>query len=93
MASYGVHVQQGDVASSVKEARDVAARLIGEDAEDLVVKAQILAGGRGKGRFNTGFKGTAIIRLPSIRSVQAASSCATRPIRLPMSASRCSVRA
>lgn len=28
-----------------------------EGAPELVVKAQILAGGRGRGHFNTGFKG------------------------------------
>ena len=27
------------------------------DAEELVLKSQIHAGGRGKGHFNTGFKG------------------------------------
>lgn len=27
------------------------------DVEEYVVKAQILAGGRGKGHFNNGFKG------------------------------------
>ena len=28
-----------------------------ENADELVIKAQILAGGRGKGTFDSGFKG------------------------------------
>lgn len=54
MASYGIRVQRGAVASTPAEALATAQGL---NAEELVIKAQILAGGRGKGTFNTGFKG------------------------------------
>ena len=49
----GVRTQKWRLASNEEEARSGAAELTGE----LVVKAQILAGGRGKGTFDTGFKG------------------------------------
>ena len=52
MASYGVHVPPGKVASTPAEAADVA-RALG--TEDLIVKAQVLAGGRGKGHFENGY--------------------------------------
>jgi len=42
------------VASTKEEARDIATSL---DSTDVVVKAQVLAGGRGKGHFKGGFKG------------------------------------
>uniref|UniRef100_A0A6A7G6E9 Succinate--CoA ligase [ADP-forming] subunit beta, mitochondrial n=1 Tax=Hirondellea gigas TaxID=1518452 RepID=A0A6A7G6E9_9CRUS len=54
MASYGVRVQEGYVATTADEAFNVASKLT---ADDLILKAQILAGGRGKGHFDTGFKG------------------------------------
>jgi succinyl-CoA synthetase beta subunit len=44
-ARYGVPIPRGEVASTPEEARSAAARLGGE----VVVKAQIHAGGRGKG--------------------------------------------
>jgi succinyl-CoA synthetase beta subunit len=43
-ARHGVPIPQGDVAGSLEEARQVAARLGGT----VVVKAQVLVGGRGK---------------------------------------------
>jgi succinyl-CoA synthetase beta subunit len=46
LARYGVPVPRGEVAFSADEARQIASRLGGEIA---VVKAQIHAGGRGKG--------------------------------------------
>jgi succinyl-CoA synthetase beta subunit len=45
LARYGVPVPRGEVALSVKEAGAAAARIGGS----VVVKAQIHAGGRGKG--------------------------------------------
>lgn len=42
------------VATSPEEARRIAEEL---DSIDLVVKAQVLAGGRGRGRFSEGGKG------------------------------------
>ena len=52
-AKYGVATQPGSVASTPEEAEQVAAKLGGK----IVVKAQIHAGGRGKGTFKNGFKG------------------------------------
>lgn len=54
LESYGIGVPKGFVAHSAKEAEQVAARIPGDD---MVIKAQVLAGGRGKGHFDTGFKG------------------------------------
>ncbi|MDD5198292.1 MAG: ADP-forming succinate--CoA ligase subunit beta [Terrimicrobiaceae bacterium] len=51
---YGVATPKGFPATTVAEAKDVAAGL---GASHLVVKAQIHAGGRGKGMFTSGFKG------------------------------------
>jgi len=55
MDKYGVRTQKWVVASSVEEA--VALSKANLNAKELVVKAQILAGGRGKGTFTNGFKG------------------------------------
>jgi succinyl-CoA synthetase beta subunit len=52
-AKFKVATQPGSVALTPDEAEAVAARLGGK----LVVKAQIHAGGRGKGTFKNGFKG------------------------------------
>lgn len=57
MAKYGIRVQKGQTASTPEEALAVAKQLLAEGAKELVIKAQIHAGGRGKGHFNTGFKG------------------------------------
>jgi len=52
-AEFGVATQPGSVSHTPEEAEAVAAGLGGK----LVVKAQIHAGGRGKGTFKSGFKG------------------------------------
>jgi len=52
-AKFNVATQPGAVAFTPEEAEQVAAKLGGK----LVVKAQIHAGGRGKGTFKNGFKG------------------------------------
>jgi len=52
-AKFGVATQPGSVASTPDEAEAVASKLGGK----IVVKAQIHAGGRGKGTFKNGFKG------------------------------------
>jgi len=57
MDSYGVRVQRGQVASTSEEAAQVAQRLHDQGAQELILKAQIHAGGRGKGHFDNGFKG------------------------------------
>jgi succinyl-CoA synthetase beta subunit len=49
LAKYGVAVPRGEVANTLEEAMDVAKRLFAEGAGGVVVKAQIHAGGRGKG--------------------------------------------
>lgn len=54
LSKYGVSIPRCKVASTPQEAEEIAESL--GDA-DLVVKAQVLAGGRGKGVFDTGFKG------------------------------------
>ncbi len=53
-AKFGVATQPGGVATTPEDAERVASKLGGAK---LVVKAQIHAGGRGKGTFTTGFKG------------------------------------
>ncbi len=52
-AKFGVATQPGAVAFTPDEAEAVASKLGGK----IVVKAQIHAGGRGKGTFKNGFKG------------------------------------
>jgi acyl-CoA synthetase (NDP forming) len=47
MAKHGIRVQRGEVASSPEEALSVAKKLASTGAKDLVIKAQIHAGGRG----------------------------------------------
>ena len=50
-------VVRGAAASTPTEAEAVAAKLASEGVQDFVVKAQVLAGGRGKGHFMNGFQG------------------------------------
>ncbi len=57
LAQYGVAVPAGDVCSTAEEARKIAERLFSSGGRVVVVKAQIHAGGRGKGTFKNGFKG------------------------------------
>ena len=49
LAKYGVAVPRGEMAATYDEAVDVAKRLFAGGAKAVVVKAQIHAGGRGKG--------------------------------------------
>lgn len=49
LAKYGVAVPRGEVANTLDEALDVAKGLFANGANGVVVKAQIHAGGRGKG--------------------------------------------
>lgn len=53
LAKAGVAVPKGGVARSVEEAKVVAEGL----TDDMVIKAQVLAGGRGKGTFTSGLQG------------------------------------
>lgn len=52
----GVNVPRFGVASSGEEAKKVASSEL-KGLSDFVVKAQVLAGGRGKGTFDSGLKG------------------------------------
>ncbi|GCB65523.1 hypothetical protein scyTo_0000428 [Scyliorhinus torazame] len=54
MADHGVTVQRFFVADNSQDALKAAKRL---KAKEIVLKAQILAGGRGKGSFTSGLKG------------------------------------
>ncbi|EGO56246.1 hypothetical protein NEUTE1DRAFT_117246 [Neurospora tetrasperma FGSC 2508] len=54
LRQYGIGVPKGDVARTGAEAEAIAKQIGGED---MVIKAQVLAGGRGKGTFDNGLKG------------------------------------
>lgn len=54
LQKFGVATPRGRVASTPEEAETIAREL---GTNELVVKAQIHAGGRGKGTFTNGFKG------------------------------------
>ena len=53
-SQYGIGVPKGDVARTPAEAEAIAQKIGGDD---MVIKAQVLAGGRGKGTFDNGLKG------------------------------------
>jgi len=57
MEGYGVNVQKFGVAETAQEAHDIGHQFMITTAKELVLKAQILAGGRGKGTFTSGLKG------------------------------------
>ncbi|XP_049848683.1 succinate--CoA ligase [GDP-forming] subunit beta, mitochondrial-like isoform X2 [Schistocerca gregaria] len=54
LQQYGLNVQRFRVVTAQEQARDAAKEIA---APELVVKAQILAGGRGLGSFENGFRG------------------------------------
>ncbi|KAF2803870.1 succinyl-CoA ligase-like protein subunit beta [Mytilinidion resinicola] len=54
LETYGIGVPAGDVATTGEGAEKIAKNIGGDD---IVIKAQVLAGGRGKGTFDNGFKG------------------------------------
>ena len=54
LGKYGIKTPQGAVARTPEEAEKIARQIGGND---LVIKAQVLAGGRGKGHFESGLKG------------------------------------
>lgn len=56
MSKYGINVPKGLVASSPSEAAAAAKEVVSDDGE-VVIKSQVLAGGRGLGTFKNGFKG------------------------------------
>lgn len=54
MADNGITVQRFKVADNVTQAQEISQTL---DVAEFVIKAQILAGGRGKGTFSSGLRG------------------------------------
>jgi len=54
LLDYGVTVQKFKMATNEAEAASIPAEF---PCDEYVIKAQVLAGGRGKGHFNNGFKG------------------------------------
>jgi succinyl-CoA synthetase beta subunit len=57
LAQYGVAVPPGALCDTATAAKQTAADLLAKGATLIVVKAQIHAGGRGKGTFKSGFQG------------------------------------
>jgi len=57
LTQYGVAVPDGDVCQTPEAARVIAEKLFAGGSKVVVIKAQIHAGGRGKGTFKNGFKG------------------------------------
>lgn len=53
MSKYGINTQKFKVASSAEQARQYVKEL---NVREIVVKAQVHAGGRGKGYFTSGLK-------------------------------------
>ena len=63
MRSYGILVQRGAIATTVEDAVRVAQEL--NTKEELILKAQVHAGGRGKGTLSSGLKGgVQIVKTP-----------------------------
>ncbi|CCK72420.1 succinate--CoA ligase (GDP-forming) subunit beta KNAG_0K00520 [Huiozyma naganishii CBS 8797] len=54
LSKYGVQVPKGEVAFTPKEAGAIALNI---PTREIVLKAQALTGGRGKGHFDNGFQG------------------------------------
>jgi succinyl-CoA synthetase beta subunit len=57
LAQRGVPVPAGEVCDSAEAARTIAENLFAKGETLVVIKAQIHAGGRGKGTFKNGFQG------------------------------------
>jgi succinyl-CoA synthetase beta subunit len=57
LAQHGVAIPAGEVCDSAGAAQQAAAKLLAQGCNRLAIKAQIHAGGRGKGTFQSGFQG------------------------------------
>ena len=57
LAQYGVAVPEGEMCETAEAAKAIAEKLFAGGAKLVVIKAQIYAGGRGKGTFKSGFQG------------------------------------
>lgn len=55
MREHGINVQKGQLAKTPEEAREIAKGLSNKGG--LILKAQVQAGGRGKGTLSSGLKG------------------------------------
>jgi succinyl-CoA synthetase beta subunit len=55
MREYGITVQKGGIATSAEQAYDISKTLSAKGG--LIVKAQVHAGGRGKGHLTSGLNG------------------------------------
>lgn len=56
MRTFGIPVPKGGAATNIDEVKQIYKTVIG-DGKDCVIKAMVLAGGRGLGHFDNGFKG------------------------------------
>lgn len=69
MSKYGINVPKGVAVSSVGEAKK-AIQDVFPNAKELVVKSQILAGGRGLGTFQSGLKGGVhIVKVDEVEAI------------------------
>ena len=57
MNEHGIATPKNFVATTAKEADDIYAKMTAAGSRDVVIKAQVLSGGRGLGTFKNGFKG------------------------------------
>lgn len=55
MRNYSIRVQKGEIALTAEDAKTVAAKL--DATGGLILKSQVHAGGRGKGRLTSGLQG------------------------------------
>lgn len=55
MRDYGINVQKGEVATTAEDAGRIASTLSNKGG--LILKAQVQAGGRGKGKLSSGLQG------------------------------------
>jgi len=74
MEKYNVRVQKGYMAETAEEATALSQKLVDEGAKEIVIKAQIHAGGRGKGHFDNGFKGGVHLSTDPIKIGEAAAN-------------------
>jgi succinyl-CoA synthetase beta subunit len=55
MGQHGINVQKGAIANNPEDAAKIASGLSNKGG--LILKAQVQAGGRGKGKLTSGLKG------------------------------------
>ncbi|PWA94753.1 ATP-citrate lyase/succinyl-CoA ligase [Artemisia annua] len=69
MGKYGINVPKGVAVSSVEEVRKAIETTFPNEKE-LVVKCQILAGGRGLGKFTSGLQGGVhIVKIDQVEEI------------------------